>query len=374
LGAVAQRELTMSALHSFRSFRELYFLRLRGFYRSRPALFWVCVFPTLSAIGMGLAFHNRPEENIRVDLVRNAASDWILSRLRESRALEPRLNRFALELTIVSRERADERLRNSDTHLVVEVGPDSGEGRPSRVTYRFLSSRPNALTARTVFDDALQRTFQRRDPLPTRDEAIDELGTRYIDFVIAGLIAMNTMGNSFWGVGFIVTYYRTTQLMKRFRATPMRRHSFLLAILGVRLTFLVPEVCLLLLSGVALYGLPIRGSLILFALIEVVGALAFSGLGLLLASRVRSSEEINGLINLVSMPMWLFSGVFFSSSYFPEFLQPAIRVLPLTQLVDAVRAVLLKGEGFSVVFPTIAMLAGWAVAAFVLVLAIFRWD
>jgi ABC-2 type transport system permease protein len=89
---------------------------------------------------------------------------------------------------------------------------------------------------------------------------------------------------------------------------------------------------------------------------------------------VRSSEEINGLINLVSMPMWLFSGVFFSSSYFPEFLQPAIRVLPLTQLVDAVRAVLLKGEGFSAVFPTIAMLAGWAVAAFVLVLAIFRWD
>ncbi len=172
-----------------------------------------------------------------------------------------------------------------------------------------------------------------------------ENGSRYIDFLIPGLIGQNTMGGGLWGVGFLIVNFRIAKLLKRFMATPMPRRDFLLAILGARLTFLIPDVGVLLALGYFGFGMPVRGSLALVILIEVVGALAFAGIGLLIASRTKTTETVSGLMNLVMLPMWIFSGLFFSSERFTGPIQYFVQALPLTQLLNALRAVILEGIG-----------------------------
>ncbi len=244
------------------------------------------------------------------------------------------------------------------------------------VRYLFDPTRPEATAARAAVDDALQRAFGRHDPLPTGDVTIEEPGSRYIDFLIPGLIGLNTMGGGLWGIGFLLVNFRIAKLLKRFMATPMPRENFLLALLGARLTFLIPDVGVLLLMGVLLFGMPIRGSLALLALIEIVGALAFAGIGLLIASRAQTTETVSGLMNLVMLPMWLLSGVFFSSERFPDAIQPLIQILPLTQLIQALRLVILEGAGIGnqAILVALLILSLWAVGTFVLALRIFRWT
>src|SRR5262249_5233705 len=155
--------------------------------------------------------------------------------------------------------------------------------------------------------------------------------------------------------------FRIAKLLKCFMATPMPRPNFLLALLGARLTFLIPDVGVLLLLGTLAFGMPIRGSLLLVIVVDVIGALAFAGIGLLVGSRATTTETVSGLMNLVMLPMWLFSGVFFSAERFPAAMQPVIQLLPLTQLLNALRGVILEGMGWYDVSGAMAILAVWAV-------------
>src|SRR5262249_22529970 len=158
-------------------------------------------------------------------------------------------------------------------------------------------------------------------------------------------IGLNAMGGGLWGIGFLIVNFRVAKLLKCFVATPMPRQNFLLAILGGRLTFLLPDLAVLLLLGTLMFGMPIRGRLLVVVVTDVVGALAFDGIALLIASRTQTVESVSGLMNLVMLPMWLFSGVFFSSERFPSAVQPFIQALPLTQLISALRQVILEGAG-----------------------------
>src|SRR5262249_25530975 len=192
--------------------------------------------------------------------------------------------------------------------------------------------RPEAAAAKAAVDDLIQDGFGRKDVVPTRAVTEQEPGSRYIDFLIPGLIGLNTMGGGLWGIGFLLVNFRIAKLLKCFMATPMPRRDFLLALLGARLTFLIPDLAVLLLLGPQAFGMPLRGSLALVIVVDVLGALAFAGIGLLIASRATTTEAVSGLMNLVMLPMWLFSGVFFSADRFPDAMQPMIQILPLTQL------------------------------------------
>jgi ABC-type multidrug transport system permease subunit len=242
------------------------------------------------------------------------------------------------------------------------------------VTYYYDPTRPEATTARLVVDDALQRASGRRDVVFVAEAEVRERGSRYIDFLIPGLMGLNTMGGGLWGIGFLLVNFRIGKLLKRFRATPMPRQNFLLALLGARLTFLIPDAAVLLLLGVFMFQMPIRGSLGLIALVEVVGALAFAGIGLLIASRVSTMEAVSGLMNLVMLPQWLFSGVFFSSDRFPAAFQPIVQALPLTHINTALRRVILEGAGITEISTSLVILAAWAVVTFFLALRLFRWS
>ncbi|HKC56567.1 MAG TPA: ABC transporter permease, partial [Vicinamibacterales bacterium] len=142
---------------------------------------------------------------------------------------------------------------------------------------------------------------------------------------------------------------------------------------GGRMVLLAPEVAVPLLFGVFVLGMPIRGSLLSLSVVCLVGALAFGSLGLLLASRARTFEAISGLMNFAMVPMWILSGVFFSSSNFPEAMQPAIQALPLTALNNALRSIVLEGSPLRGVGGELAVLGAWGIGGFALALRIFRW-
>jgi ABC-2 type transport system permease protein len=177
-----------------------------------------------------------------------------------------------------------------------------------------------------------------------------------------------------WGVGFVIVDMRVRKLLKRLLATPMHHGDFLLAVLTGRLVFTIPEMALLVLVGHYCFGVPVRGNVLALTAVAFIGAAAFAGIGLLLACRTERTETVAGLMNLVQLPMWLLSGTFFSSRRFPEAMQPFVQALPLTQLNDALREVMLEGAGLSEVGWRLALLACWAAVTFLLAVRFFRWQ
>jgi len=357
-------------------FFQLYLARLREFVRQPARIFWVYGFPLLLATVLGFAFQSRPPAPIQADLADGPGAEEVQraveahnARLSESMAT-PAGPLPTIHLAVHSPEEALKRLKTGRTPLVVIP-----EGAQSW-TYRYDPTRPEATAARQAVDDVLQEAAGRINPGTTRDVLVTEPGSRYIDFLIPGLIGLNAMGGGLWGVGFFLVNLRIAKLLKCYVATPMPRRDFLGAILAARLTFLMPDLGALLLLGVLGFGMPIHGSLWLVVLLDVVGALAFAGIGLLIASRAATTETVSGLMNLVMMPMWLLSGVFFSSERFPAVIQPLIQALPLTQLVNALRMVILEGAGIGQfeVLMALGILAAWAVGTFWLALRLFKWS
>lgn len=334
-------------------------VRYREFFREPEAVFWVFIFPVLLAAGLGIAFRNRAPELTSVAV---AAVDTSATRIVDA------LRRTAgIEVALVSDSAAGESLRTGEVAMILMPVPDGG------VEYRYDDSRPESRVARLVVDDALQRAAGRRDPVPLRERLVHERGSRYIDFLVPGLLGMNLMGSGIWGVGFAIVDARKKRLLKRLIATPMSRTQYLASFVLSRLTLLVIEVGLLLGFAALVFGVPFRGSLLVLAAICVVSSLAFTSLGLLVSSRAQTMEGASGLMNLVMLPMWIFSGVFFSATRFPESIQPLIQALPLTAVVDALRANVLRGAGLQALLPELAIISGWMVMSFMVALRLFRW-
>ena len=230
------------------------------------------------------------------------------------------------------------------------------------------------MLSRAEIDAALQSGAGRKDAVATSSQSSSEPGSRYIDFLIPGLLGMNLMNSGMWGVGFALVEMRQRKLLKRFVATPMRRSDFLLALTSSRLVLMVIEVGLLLGFGVLVFHMRVQGSVLSVILLGALGAVAFGGVGLLTACRAQKIETVSGLINVVMMPMWIFSGVFFSYDRFPAIAHPFIKALPLTALNDALRATITEGASLGSQSGRLLVLAVWGGVSFVLALRWFRWT
>ncbi|MGH7510709.1 MAG: ABC transporter permease [Gemmatimonadales bacterium] len=333
-------------------------VRYREFFREPEAVFWVFIFPVLLAAGLGIAFRNRAPERTAVAVVNtDSSAERLASALQAAKGLD---------VSLLTDSAAAEALRTGEVSLIVAPAGH-------QVEYRYDDTRPESRIGRLLVDDALQRAAGRSDRVPISERLVRERGSRYIDFLVPGLLGMNLMGSGIWGLGFAIVDARKKRLLKRLIATPMSRPQYLASFVLSRLTLLFLEVGLLLGFGVLAFGVPLRGSLPLLVVICLVSSLAFTSLGLLIASRVQTIEGVSGLMNLVMLPMWIFSGVFFSASRFPESVQPFIQALPLTAVVDALRANMLRGAGFQAVVPEIAIILAWLVVSFFLALKLFRW-
>ncbi len=334
-------------------------VRFLEFWREPEAVFWVFIFPILLAAGLGIAFRERPPEAVKVGVL---VSDPAAGALTDAIARDPRL-----EVVPLDDSAGMHALRTG--RIALFAIPRAGR----TVEYRYDDTRPDARTARLLVDDAVQRAAGREDVATVRERRVREPGARYIDFVVPGLLAMNLMGSGIWGVGFTIVEARRRKLLKRLIATPMSRAQYLASFILSRLAMLVLEVGGFLAFGIFVFGVPARGSFGTVVLVALTSALAFSAIGLLVASRVRTIEGASGLMNLVMLPMWIFSGVFFSASNFPDAAQPVIQALPLTAAADALRATLLEGASLVALAPELAILAAWLSVSFASALALFRW-
>ena len=336
---------------------ELTSARTKEFLREPEALFWVFGFPMLMALALGLAFREKAPDRIPVGIVAGQSSAAEMIALTKSPALLPR---------VMGVEEGHEALRRGRISLLV----DGAKG----VVYEFDRTRPDAHTARIEVDDALQAAAGRRNVMTPSEKNVTEQGSRYIDFLIPGLLGMNLMGTGMWGMAFTIVNARMKKLLKRLIATPMRKTQYMLAQFLSRLVFLVIEVGVLVTFGWLAFHVTVHGSIVTLGLLCLVGGFAFAGVGLLVASRARTIEAASGMMNLVMMPMWLCSGVFFSYERFPEKVKPVIRLLPLTALNDALRGVMNDGMTLMQVSPQLLVLAVWGGLCFVIGLKIFRWQ
>lgn len=333
---------------------QLTLLRFREFVREPEAVFWALIFPILLATGLGVAFRGGSTGPVNV-----AVTSAELARAMDGQG--------ALAPEVLDTGAALDALRAGRVLLVVERDAH-GE-----VVFRYDESNPEARAARMAVNEALQAAAGRVDPVSVRDDLWRETGSRYIDFLIPGLVGMGIMGNAIWGLGFAIVDARRRKLMKRIIATPMPRHLFLGSFLAWRMLLLPVEVGVPVVFGALAFGVPVRGGMVDLVVISVVGSLAFAAIGLLIASRAKTIEAVSGLMNFVMLPMWVLSGVFFSAERFPDAMQPFIAILPLSALIDALRSSMLQGVPLTGVGTELAILGAWTVSCFAVALRIFRW-
>ncbi|HEX2523127.1 MAG TPA: ABC transporter permease [Terriglobia bacterium] len=344
-------------MKEYHPLRELILCRFREFAREPEVIFWVFGFPLLLAIGLGIAFRNQAQETVYVGVLEHREAPAVLEKLKAN---------GTIQAEVVPLDKADQALRLGKLALVLSPGDP--------VEYRYDPTRPDSLLARSLVDATLQKAAGRRDPILVTEKEITEPGARYIDFLIPGLLGMNLMSGGMWGIGFVIVEMRTKKLLKRMIATPMRRSDFMLAMFASRLVFMITEVVLLLIFGRLAFGMIIQGSIAGIVMVAFIGCMSFAGVGLLVASRAQKVETVSGLMNLVMLPMYVLSGVFFSAERFPQMLQPFIQSLPLTALNDSLRAVILEGSSLASQAGEMTIMAAWGVAGYLLALRWFRWN
>lgn len=335
------------------SLYQLTMARFRLFLREPEAVFWIFVFPVLLALGLGLAFRNRPPDILPV-----AATAPALTHALSSDK--------GLTASTMDEATGIHKLATGDILLLaVQI--------PNGVTYRYDDTNPDARTARLIADRAIQAAQGQHPTVPVDNQLVHEKGARYIDFVVPGLLGMNLMGSAIWGLGFAIVDARQKNLLKRLVASPMPRWQYLASFLLSRLAMLVVEVVAFLGFSWLVFGVPFRGSMWQLGFLCLLTSISFSALGLLVASRARTTEGVSGLMNLVMLPMWILSGVFFSASRFPAMIQPLVRMLPLTAAIDTIRGNMLQGTAIAHMTAPIVVLLAWLVVPFAISLRIFQW-
>jgi ABC-2 type transport system permease protein len=341
------------------SMAQLTLVRFREFVREPEAVFWTFIFPILLAAGLGIAFRQRGPDKLQVGVVANQNSAALIQSLKKD---------STLVVESFDDSAAAKALRTGKITLLVKP-----TAQPDSVLYVYDRQRSEANNARVIVDRAVQVGAGRVDRVRSADTFVTEPGSRYIDFLIPGLLGMNLMGSSIWGLGFTIVTARSKKLLKRLMATPMSRAQYLASFLASRLIFLILEIVTLLGFGHWAFGVPLRGSLATLLLICLLAAVSFGGLGLLSASRARTTEAVSGIMNFIMLPMWIFSGVFFSSANFPHAVQPFIRLLPLTAVNDALRLNMLEGTSLAGVTPQLIVIIVWGIVTFFAALKLFRW-
>jgi len=342
---------------------QLLLFRVRIFYREPSAVFWTYGFPILLTVALGIAFRNRPPERIAVAVEEGEAADTIAGVLTRPDYKD------TFSVAVIPPEECAERLRIGRAAVVVTARSTEGT-----FTYQYDPTRPESLHAQLRVDNALQRAAGRTDPVTVEVQEVTRPGSRYIDFLLPGLLGMNLMGSGLWGVGFVAVDLRVRKLLKRFTATPMRRSHFLWSMVGARMLFTLPEMVVILLAGALLFDVPVLGNYLSIFVVVAAGGACFAGLGLLVASRAQRIETVSGLMNLVMLPMWLLSGIFFSTENFPDLVQPLILALPLTHLNNALRTVILEGAPLASQWLPMLVLLAIGGVSFHLAVRLFRWS
>lgn len=335
--------------------------RWREFVREPSACFFVVFMPIMWMGILGAAFdHPRP---VRVAVGWQAGANGdAASVVRDALARDPDVRLIEGEPAALATA-----LRRGDAQLIVEPR----EAEPWR--YVFDPANREAGRARLQIDALVQRAAGRVDPVATHDEPTEVPGTRYVDFLVPGLVALSIMTSSLFGTGAVVVVSRREHLLKRYLATPLRPSLYIASHILGRLFILAVELTTTLAFARVAFGVRSAGSLGAVVAVAVLGAMAFTALAMACASRTSNMAVMNGLTNLVTVPMMLVAGVWFGRGGFPPWLARLAEAMPLTALVDAMRRVILEGADLVAIGPQLGVLAAYLVVGAVSARVLFKW-
>ncbi len=358
--------------------------------REPGVIFWGIVFPILMSLGLGIAFTQKTDEvyNIAVITAVDPVTGEKVMPMELNETLEARTERITTNegRSVYTFRVTDDKLGNTIFHfwqtgwteamvrlkrgdlgLIIE---SDGEG----IRYHFDPMNPEAQLAYLKLSAVLGGDVQASRTRENTVEPLTVTGTRYIDFLIPGLIAMGIMMSCLWGISYGIIEKRTKKLLRRMVATPMKKSHFLVAKITVRMVMNFIESALLFLFAWLVFDISIQGSIIALLLVFMAGNLAFAGISIFTSSRTANTEIGNGLINVVVLPMMVLSGIFFSYHNFPDWSIPYIRLLPLTMLADATRSIFIEGAGLNEVALPVAVLTAIGVVFFGVGLKVFKWH
>jgi ABC-2 type transport system permease protein len=348
-------------------FAELMLMHLRDFYRTPEALFWTFIFPIILSGLIGLGFSSDEVTPIRLALVQtdtiNQATN--LRKLQIALAKEP-----TKQISVKSYEEGLEKLRKGEANIIIS----SQVGTFGQVDSLIFHFDPKNQEAQQTYLQVTNLLFGSQiESKPYRTAIISTKGSRYIDFLIPGLLAMGLMNSALWGMGWSLIEFRIKKLMRRIIATPLPRWVFLFSHFVMRYLFAFLETSILMLFAYFAFGVEINGSFAAFLLLASAGLWAFSGIAVLLSSRTSSTTVGNGLINAISLPMTLASGVFFSYKGFPDWLVAVIEKMPLTLLIDGFREVYHEGGNLQTILYRVIVLFVIGTCFAALGLRVYKW-
>jgi ABC-2 type transport system permease protein len=342
-----------------KSLIQLILVNFKTFFREPAILFWAVLFPIIMAWVLGVAFSNKGESLRTVYVIGESAPEKITG---EKVMGEETGNAYRIKFQPSSEEEAIRAVKRGLTTLFIEVKGDS-------LIYHFDPLNSDAQLTHLILERGI-------GDVDTKNTAIDPLqtkGTRYIDFLIPGMIALGIMNACIWGIGWSLIENRMKKLLRRMVATPLKKPIFFTAQMFTRIILGAFETILLILFAWLYFGISITGSIPAFIAVFLSGIFAFAGIAILMASRTSKTEVANGLVNAVTLPMMILSGIFFNYHNFPDWAIPIIQALPLTLVADSIRAIFIEGAGFIDVLRPVVILCGIGLVTFTFGLRVFKW-
>ena len=370
---------------------QLIMANVRELIREPGVLFWGIVFPILMSLGLGVAFTKKKDISTEVAVIgrnhlMNSSSDTasvLLSFLLTNKAIpgqdkngvltrkvtipDDKLGNTTFIFKSLSWKDAMVSLKRGNLNIVLDE-------KNGRVQYHFDPMNPDAQLTYLKLSKLLNTAGPVAKKPETEISLLTVSGTRYIDFLVPGLIAMGVMMSCMWGVSYAIIERRSKKLLRRMVATPMKRSNFLMALITVRVVMNFVEAGLLFLAAWLAFNITIQGNVAALFALFVAGNFAFAGIAIFISSHTAKTEIGNGLINALSMPMMVLSGVFFSYHNFPEWSIPVIQKFPLTMMADGIRSIMIEGAGFSETAMPMIVLALIGLVFFVAGMKIFRWH
>lgn len=337
--------------------------RWREFRREPSAFFFVIFMPIVWMAILGSAFSGQDSVRAHVGWIEGQPREYAGTQVDIVAALSTADEVVVFQgseseiLTKLKRGTVAVILRNDVSGLHVVADPASQE----------------SVNAAAIVNRTLQEAAGRKDPLTIKSEKIDLPGTRYIDFLIPGLIALSIMTSSLFGTGMLIVSNRRENLLKRYIATPMRPFEYIISHIFGRVFIFVVEIAAILIAGFLMFGFKNQGSWGSFFVFTLLGTAAFTSLAILCASRTANPATMNGVTNLISLPMMLVAGVWFSNAHFPEMIAEVVRYLPLTALVDGVRQITLEGAPLSSLLFETCVLAAYTFISVIAAKLLFKW-
>jgi ABC transporter DrrB family efflux protein len=317
------------------------------FLRDRGTLLFTLLLPIMLVIGMGFVFGGPQRPLFKVGVLGMPADAHAHPFLAE---------RYVQFVPLPERDAALRKLTHQQLDLLVEF---TGGAR-----YWVNTDSPKGYV--------VEKLLLAAEPAAHR-EPVTGAALRYIDWLFPGILGMNMMFSCLFGVGYVVLRYRKSGFLKRLHATPLSAFEFLSAQVLSRLT-LILFITVILYAGIGtIIGFHSAGSVLLLLLLAVTGALSMIALGLTIAARFSSEELVGGLLNLLTWPMMLLSGIWFSLEGSPRWVQWVAHVFPLTHLLDAARAVMLDGAGLAQIAPNLLYLAATTLVFLAFGAWSFRW-